>query len=167
MLLVSSNNDLTDYSLLEFLSMGNIDSDSILNLLGDYRYLRLGYYVSLHAELLNLPAIPTIKNILDAFKILFSLLGARKVRISIILYLKNRKNTRSIEEKTSLSEHEYEHEYEQVFKYRMKGWKERKRKQQRRIYKTKKINQNIKIKKKKAGEILKASQIEFKGWEEL
>ncbi len=85
------------------------------------------------------------------------------MRLPIVLYLKNRKNTRSIEEKTGLRENEYE----QVFKYRIKEWKERKRKQKQRIYKTKKINQNIKMKKKKAGEILKASQIEFKGWEEL
>jgi len=66
--------------------MGNINSESILNLLGDYRYLRLGYYVSLHAELLNLPAIPTIKNILDAYRAPLLLLRARNVGIPAVPY---------------------------------------------------------------------------------
>ncbi len=86
MLVISSDDDLADHSPLEFLSMGNIDSNSILNLLGDYRYLRLGYYVSLHAELLNLPVMPTIKDILDVYRAPLLSLRAQNVGIPTVPY---------------------------------------------------------------------------------
>ncbi|MEM1578650.1 MAG: RimK-like ATPgrasp N-terminal domain-containing protein [Archaeoglobaceae archaeon] len=43
-------------------------SDTVLNLLGDYRYLTKGYYVSLHAEENNCIVFPSVKNALDVYR---------------------------------------------------------------------------------------------------
>ncbi|ADC66296.1 conserved hypothetical protein [Ferroglobus placidus DSM 10642] len=43
-------------------------SDKVLNLLGDYRYLTKGYYVSLHAEENGCEVFPPVKNALDAYR---------------------------------------------------------------------------------------------------
>jgi hypothetical protein len=42
------------------------DKGFTLNLDSDYRYLKTGYYVSMHAEILGNPVIPTSKSIIDA-----------------------------------------------------------------------------------------------------
>ena len=40
--------------------------DFTLNINNDYRYLKTGYYVSLHAEILGNMVIPTSENIIDS-----------------------------------------------------------------------------------------------------
>lgn len=42
--------------------------DTVLNLLGDYRYLSKGYYVSLHAEENGCVVFPSVKNALDIYR---------------------------------------------------------------------------------------------------
>lgn len=42
--------------------------DTVLNLLGDYRYLSKGYYVSLHAEENGCIVYPSVKNALDIYR---------------------------------------------------------------------------------------------------
>jgi len=49
-----------------------------INLNNDYRYLKTGYYVSMHAEILGNPVIPTSKNIIDANRTPILLLKAQK-----------------------------------------------------------------------------------------
>lgn len=43
-------------------------SDTVLNLLGDYRFHTKGYYVSLHAEENNCMVYPRVKNALDIYR---------------------------------------------------------------------------------------------------
>ncbi len=43
-------------------------SDTVLNLLGDYRFHTKGYYVSLHAEENNCLVYPRVKNALDIYR---------------------------------------------------------------------------------------------------
>jgi len=43
-------------------------SGRVLNLLGDYRYLTKGYYVSLHAEENGCEVYPPVKNALDVYR---------------------------------------------------------------------------------------------------
>jgi hypothetical protein len=54
---------------------------SILNINTDYRYLKTGYYVSLHAEVLGNKVIPTTENIIDANRTPLLLLRASKAGI--------------------------------------------------------------------------------------
>ncbi|MEM0203808.1 MAG: RimK-like ATPgrasp N-terminal domain-containing protein [Archaeoglobaceae archaeon] len=43
-------------------------TDTVLNLLGDYRFHTKGYYVSLHAEENNCLVYPSVKNALDIYR---------------------------------------------------------------------------------------------------
>jgi len=52
-----------------------------INLDNDYRYLKSGYYVSMHAEILGNPVIPTSRNIIDASRTPILLLKAQKAGI--------------------------------------------------------------------------------------
>ena len=52
-----------------------------LNINNDYRYLKTGYYVSMHAEILGNPVIPSSKNIIDANRTPILLLKAKKAGI--------------------------------------------------------------------------------------
>lgn len=61
--------------------------DFILNLNNDYRYLKTGYYVSLHAEILGNEVIPASKNIIDAYRTPILLLKASKAGIPTLPYL--------------------------------------------------------------------------------
>jgi hypothetical protein len=61
--------------------------DFTININNDYRYLKTGYYVSLHAEILGNPVIPSSENIIDAYRIPILLLRASKAGISTIPYL--------------------------------------------------------------------------------
>jgi len=61
--------------------------DFTLNINNDYRYLKTGYYVSLHAEILGNPVIPTSENIIDAYRIPILLLRASKAGVPTIPYL--------------------------------------------------------------------------------
>ena len=58
-----------------------------LNINNDYRYLKTGYYVSLHAEVLGNPVIPPSENIIDAYRIPLLLLRASKAGIPTIPYM--------------------------------------------------------------------------------
>ncbi|MEM3578162.1 MAG: RimK-like ATPgrasp N-terminal domain-containing protein [Candidatus Bathyarchaeia archaeon] len=55
--------------------------DFTLNINNDYRYLKTGYYVSLHAEVLGNRVIPSTENIIDAYRTPILLLRASKVGI--------------------------------------------------------------------------------------
>jgi hypothetical protein len=57
------------------------DKGFTLNLDSDYRYLKTGYYVSMHAEILGNPVIPTSKSIIDASRTPILLLKAQKAGI--------------------------------------------------------------------------------------
>jgi len=61
--------------------------DFTLNLNNDYRYLKTGYYVSMHAEVLGNPVIPTSGNIIDAGRTPILLLKASKTGIPTLPYL--------------------------------------------------------------------------------
>jgi hypothetical protein len=55
--------------------------DLILNINNDYRYMKIGYYVSLHAEILGNMVIPSTENIIDAHRMPILLVRASKARI--------------------------------------------------------------------------------------
>ncbi len=57
--------------------------DNTLNLQPDYRYMKIGYYVSMHAEVLGNSVIPTCKDILDVYKTPILLLRAGKRGIHV------------------------------------------------------------------------------------
>lgn len=61
--------------------------DFTLNINNDYRYLKTGYYVSLHAEILGNTVIPKSENILDAYRTPVLLLRASKAEIPTMPYL--------------------------------------------------------------------------------
>ncbi|MCJ7424295.1 RimK-like ATPgrasp N-terminal domain-containing protein [Candidatus Bathyarchaeota archaeon] len=61
--------------------------DFVLNLNNDYRYLKTGYYVSMHAEVLGNSVIPTSKNIIDANRTPILLLKASKAGIPTLPYI--------------------------------------------------------------------------------
>lgn len=61
--------------------------DLVLNINNDYRYLKTGYYVSLHAEILGNPVIPSSENIIDANRTPILLLRASKAGIPTLPYL--------------------------------------------------------------------------------
>jgi hypothetical protein len=61
--------------------------DFTLNINNDYRYLKTGYYVSLHAEILGSRAIPSSEDILDAYRTPILLLRASKSGIPTMPYL--------------------------------------------------------------------------------
>jgi hypothetical protein len=61
--------------------------DFTLNLNGDYRYLKTGYYVSMHAEVLGNRVIPSSENIIDTSRTPILLLKARKAGIPTLPYL--------------------------------------------------------------------------------
>ncbi|MCJ7630812.1 RimK-like ATPgrasp N-terminal domain-containing protein [Candidatus Bathyarchaeota archaeon] len=52
--------------------------DTILNIQYDYRYMKMGYYVSMQAEVMGCPVIPSSQNSLDAYKPPIFLLRANK-----------------------------------------------------------------------------------------
>lgn len=61
--------------------------DFVLNLNNDYRYLKTGYYVSIHAEVLGNRVIPSSENIIDANRTPILLLKASKAGIPTLPYL--------------------------------------------------------------------------------
>jgi len=58
-----------------------------LNLNNDYRYLKTGYYVSIHAEVLGNRVIPSSENTIDTSRTPILLLKARKAGIPTLPYL--------------------------------------------------------------------------------
>ena len=61
--------------------------DYIINLNNDYRYLKTGYYVSMHAEVLGNSVIPTSENIIDANRTPILLLKASKAGIPTVPHI--------------------------------------------------------------------------------
>ncbi len=66
MIIVSEDEDDSDSSPLLFL--GQPVHDSVLNISHDYRYLRMGYYVSAHAETFGAKVTPGCAEIMDAYR---------------------------------------------------------------------------------------------------
>ena len=88
-MLVVSNIDLT--SGLQIMKPSKFLESSIkgftLNINNDYRYLKTGYYVSLHAEVLGNAVIPSSENIIDANRTPILLLRAAKAGIPTLPFL--------------------------------------------------------------------------------
>jgi hypothetical protein len=61
--------------------------DFTININNDYRYMKTGYYVSLHAELLGNKVIPTSENILDTNRNPILLLRAAKAGIPTLPFI--------------------------------------------------------------------------------
>jgi hypothetical protein len=59
----------------------------VLNINNDYRYMKMGYYVSLHAEVLGDPVIPTSENVIDAYRHPILLARASKAGIPTLPYI--------------------------------------------------------------------------------
>ncbi|MCZ7362224.1 MAG: RimK-like ATPgrasp N-terminal domain-containing protein [Candidatus Methanoperedens sp.] len=66
MIIVSEDEDESDSSPLLFLRRSV--HDSVLNINHDYRYLRMGYYVSAHAETYGVDVTPGCTEIMDAYR---------------------------------------------------------------------------------------------------
>lgn len=66
MITVSEDEDDSDSSPLLFLRQPV--HDSVLNINHDYRYLRMGYYVSAHAETFGVDVTPNCAEIMDAYR---------------------------------------------------------------------------------------------------
>lgn len=82
-MLVVSNMDLTTnlHTMKPATFLQSSISDFTLNLNNDYRYLKTGYYVSMHAEVLGNPVIPSSTDIIDANRTPILLLKASKAGI--------------------------------------------------------------------------------------
>ncbi|MEM1539128.1 MAG: RimK-like ATPgrasp N-terminal domain-containing protein [Candidatus Bathyarchaeia archaeon] len=61
--------------------------DFILNVNNDYRYMKTGYYVSLHAEILGNKVIPSTESIIDVFRPPVLLIRASKAGVPTLPYL--------------------------------------------------------------------------------
>ena len=61
--------------------------DSVLNINNDYRYLKTGYYVSLHAEVMGNAVIPSSEDIIDANRTPLLLLRAARAGIPTLPFL--------------------------------------------------------------------------------
>jgi hypothetical protein len=61
--------------------------DFILNINDDYRYMKTGYYVSLHAEILGNRVIPSSENIIDANRTPILLLRAARAGVPTLPFL--------------------------------------------------------------------------------
>jgi hypothetical protein len=87
--LVVSNIDLTTDSRIvtpaTYLE-SSID-EAIVNVNNEYRYLKTGYYVSLHAQVLGNIVIPSCENIIDSSRTPVLLLRASKSRIPTLPFL--------------------------------------------------------------------------------
>jgi hypothetical protein len=66
MIIVSEEEDDSDSNPLFFLRQPVYDS--VLNINHDYRYLRMGYYVSAHAETYGVEVTPNCTEIMDAYR---------------------------------------------------------------------------------------------------
>jgi hypothetical protein len=69
----------------EFLDSSS--KDFIVNINNEYRYLKTGYYVSLHAEILGNMVIPSSKNIIDTSRTPILLLRAARAGIDTLPFV--------------------------------------------------------------------------------
>lgn len=67
--------------------LGSTIKDTTINISNDYRYLKTGYYVSLHAEILGNSVIPSCENIIDSSRTPILLLRASKADIPTLPFL--------------------------------------------------------------------------------
>ena len=88
-MLVVSNIDLTsDVTVMKPSTFLNSSvRDFVLNINNDYRYMKTGYYVSLHAETLEDPVIPSSVDIIDANRVPILLIRAARAGIPTAPYL--------------------------------------------------------------------------------
>ena len=88
-MLVVSNVHLTDdlHTLKPSAFLESSIKDTTINLSNDYRYLKTGYYVSLHAEVLGNNVIPSCENIIDSSRTPILLLRAARAKIPTLQFL--------------------------------------------------------------------------------
>ncbi|MBS7633508.1 RimK-like ATPgrasp N-terminal domain-containing protein [Candidatus Bathyarchaeota archaeon] len=88
-MLVVSNIDLTKnvQTIKPSTFLKSSIKDFTLNLNNDYRYLKTGYYVSVHAEVLGSKVLPSTEDIIDAYRTPIMLLKATKAGIPTLPYL--------------------------------------------------------------------------------
>jgi hypothetical protein len=87
--LVVSNFDLTDElkALKPSQFLESSIKDTTININNEYRYLKTGYYVSLHAEVLGNNVIPSCENIIDSSRTPILLLRAKRAKIPTLPFL--------------------------------------------------------------------------------
>jgi hypothetical protein len=87
--LVVSNIDLKDdlQTLKPSQFLESSIKDTTLNINCEYRYLKTGYYVSLHAEVLGNNVIPSCENIIDSSRTPILLLRATRAKIPTVPFL--------------------------------------------------------------------------------
>ena len=87
--MVVSNIDLTPklHAMKPSKFLESTIKDFTININNDYRYMKTGYYVSLHAEILGNKVIPTSENILDTNRNPILLLRAAKAGIPTLPFL--------------------------------------------------------------------------------
>jgi hypothetical protein len=87
--LVVSNLDLSNKlnALKPSAFLDSAIKDTTINLNSDYRYLKTGYYVSLHAEVLGNNVIPSCENIIDTSRTPLLLLRASRAKIPTMPFL--------------------------------------------------------------------------------
>jgi hypothetical protein len=87
--LVVSNLDLSDelHALKPSAFLESTIKDTTININNDYRYLKTGYYVSLHAEVLGNQVIPSCENIIDSSRTPILLLRASRANIPTLPFL--------------------------------------------------------------------------------
>ena len=88
-MLVVSNIDLTiDSRIIKPATFLDASiKEPTLNISNDYRYLKTGYYVSLHAEVLGNPVIPSCENIIDSSRTPILLLRAARAGVPTLPFL--------------------------------------------------------------------------------
>ena len=87
--LVVSNIDLTTNSqvMKPVTFLDSTIKEATLNINNEYRYLKTGYYVSMHAEILGNRVIPSCENIIDSSRTPILLLRAAKAGVSTLPFL--------------------------------------------------------------------------------
>ena len=88
-MLVVSNFDLTDElnALKPSQFLESSIKDTTINIDYEYRYLKTGYYVSLHAEVLGSRVIPSCEDIIDSSRTPILLLRAARAKIPTMPFL--------------------------------------------------------------------------------
>ena len=88
-MLVVSSIDLSDelHTLTPSAFLESSKKDLTINLTNDYRYLKTGYYVSLHAEVLGSNVIPSCENIIDSSRTPILMLRATRAKIPTMPFL--------------------------------------------------------------------------------
>ncbi|WP_048198365.1 RimK-like ATPgrasp N-terminal domain-containing protein [Methanocella arvoryzae] len=83
-IIVSEEDDEADYSPFAFLQ-SSVKGD-VLNVSHDYRYQKMGYYVSMHAEMCGSPVTPRCSDILDSHRNPLLMIRAARAGIPCLPY---------------------------------------------------------------------------------